>query len=125
MRRLGLDLPIGSFDETLVIQAINRKNQVQFLTTLLTVNAIIHVGNSIQAALSGGSSQSDKGADNLQKMVDSLKSMLVPEDSLETESKVQKALRILEEETSKGALTVRPMVENKKTKGRITRRRSE
>jgi hypothetical protein len=125
MRRLGLDLPIGSFDETLVIQAINRKSQIQFLTTLLTVNAIIHVGNSIQTALSGGSSQSNKGADNLQKMVDSLKSMLVPEDSLETESKVQKALRILEEETAKGPLKVRPMVENKKTKGRITRRRSE
>jgi len=125
MRRLGLDLPIGSFDETLVIQAINRKNQVQFLTTLLTVNAIIHVGNSIQSALSGGSSQSNKGAENLQKMVDSLKSMLVPEDTLETESKVQKALRILEEETSKGPLTVRPMVENKKTKGKFTRRRSE
>ncbi len=118
-----MDLPIGSFEESLVIQAINRKSQIQFLTTLLTVNAIIHVGNNIQSALSGGSSPSN-GADNLQKMVESLRTMLVPEDTFDKESKVQKALRILEQETSKGPLTVRPMVENKKTKGRITRRRS-
>jgi hypothetical protein len=124
MRLLGIDHPIGSFEETLAIMAINRKKEVQFLTTLLTVNAIMHVGNSIQAAVSGGSGQS-KGVEGIQKMVDSLRAMLVPEDTIESESKVQRALRILEQETAKGPLSVRPMVENKKTKGRITRRRSK
>lgn len=124
MAILGIDYPIGSFEETLAVLAINRKKQVHFLTTLVTVNAIIHVGNCIQTAISGGSSQS-KGVEGLQKMIDTLKSMLVPDDTLDTESKVQRALRILQEETAKGPLTVRPMAEDKKVRGRIVRRRSK
>lgn len=124
MAMLGLNYPIGSFEENLAVLAINRKKQVQFLTTLLTVNAIIHVGNCIQSALSGGSAPS-KGAENLQKMIDALKSVLVPDDTTETESRIQRAMRILDEETAKGPLTVRPMAENKKDRGRITRRRSK
>jgi hypothetical protein len=124
MAMMGVDYPIGSFEENLAVLAINRNKQVHFMTTLLIVNAIIHVGNCIQAAVSGGSA-SEKGSDNLQKLVESLKSMLMPGDALETESKDQRALRILEEEVSKGPLNVRPMAETKADRGRFKRRRSK
>jgi len=123
MAMLGLKYPVGSFDENLAVLAINRKKQVHFMTTLLIVNAIIHTGNCIQSALSGGSA-SDKGSENLQTMVEALKSMLIPGDALEKESKVQRAMRILDEETSKGPLSVRPMAEVKSDRGKLRRRRS-
>jgi len=43
---------------------------------------------------------------------------------LEKESKVQRAMRILDEETSKGPLSVRPMAEVKSDRGKLRRRRS-
>lgn len=120
----GVDYPIGSFEESLAVLAINRNKQVHFMTTLLIVNAIIHVGNCIQAAVAG-SSASEKGSENIQKLVDSLRSMLLPGDDLDTESKTQRSLRILEEEVSKGPLNVRPMAETKADRGRIKRLRSK
>lgn len=124
MAMLNLDYPSGSFEENLAVLAINRKKQVHFLTTLTIVNAIIHVGNCIQSALSGGSGNS-QGTENLNKLIDTLKSALVPGAEMETESKVQRAMKILREEAAKGPITVRPMAESKKNRGRITRRRSK
>jgi hypothetical protein len=124
MAMLGIDYPTGSFEENLAVLAINRKKQTQFLTTLVTVNAIIYIGNCIQAALSGGSAPKN-GVENLQKILDSLKALLIPGAEIETESKAARALKILEEEVAKGPLIVRPMVENKKNRGRFTRGRSK
>lgn len=121
MAMLGLDYPIGSFKENLAVLAINRKKQAQFLTTLTIVNAIIHVGNCIQSALAGGGS-TDKSGDALQKAVSALGAILISGSQQDVEDKAQRALKILEEEAAKGPVTVRPMVENRKTRGRIVRR---
>lgn len=114
---------MGSAKETIAIAALTRHRYVQFMTTLTMVNAIIHVGNGIISAVSGGGG-TQSGAEKLENMINSLKDLLIPEDRFDKESKVQKALRILKEEVAKGPLEVRPMASGKKTHGRIIRRRS-
>lgn len=88
------------------------------------VNAIIHVGNQIAAASSGGSAPSG-GADSLKKSIESLREALLPDDSFEKESKAQRVKNILDAEMAKGPFKVRAMSTSRKTRGRIQRRRSD
>lgn len=114
---------MGSRQETLAIAALTRKRYTHFMTTLTVVNAIIHIGNGIISAVSGGTQANGEG-DKLEKTLASLKELLIPEDTFDKESKVQKALRTLQEEVAKGPLQVRAMSTGSKTSGRIIRRRS-
>ena len=109
--------------EALAIAAIIRRQNVQFMTTLTVVNAIIQIGNGIISANSGGGAPSG-GADNLQKSLSALRDLLVPEDVLEKEKKAKRVKELLEKEVSKGSFKVRPMVSSKKTRGRIIRQRN-
>lgn len=114
---------MGSPREALAMSAFFRNQNIQFMTTLSIVNAIIHVGNSIAAA-SSGSNPSSGGADTLKKSMESLRDLLLPEDVNEKESKAERALKMLTEEAAKGPLMVRPKaVTSRKSKGKITRRR--
>lgn len=113
---------MGSPRESLAIAAHFRTQQIQFMTTLAIVNAIIHIGNSIAATVSGGSSGN---ADGLKKTMEALKDLLLPDDVAQKESQAQRALKILTEESTKGPLKVRSMRSTKRSRGRITRRRSK
>lgn len=115
---------MGSTQEAVAMSAFFRNQQIQFMTTLSIVNAIIQVGNSIAASVSGGNSSG--GTDNLKKTMESLRDLLLPEDVKEKESKVERALKLLTEEAAKGPLTVRPKaVTSRKSSGRITRNRGK
>jgi len=104
------------------MSAFFRTQNIQFMTTLAIVNAIIHIGNSIAAVVSGGSSGN---ADGLKKSLDSLRELLLPEDVVRKESEAERALKVLTAESAKGPLTVRSMSSSKKARGRITRNRSK
>lgn len=92
------------------------------MTTLTLVNAIIQVGNTIAAATSGGQSSSG-GSDGLKKTMESLRDLLLPEDQVEKESQAEKAMKLLQEEVTKGSLVVKPKAESRKMRGKIRRSR--
>lgn len=86
--------------------AFERQQQTLFLQNLAVVNAIIQGANHIVSAVSGGgSSQSD----GVSKVMDRLRSILLPEDLAESEKKAANIKKLLEEEIAKGPLTVRSM----------------
>jgi len=105
------------------MSAFTRKQNVQFMTTLSIVNAIISVGNNIISAISGGSSSG--GSDNLKKTLDSLKDLLLPEDESYKKLRDKKVINKLEAELARGPFKVRPMATSSKSRGRIRRRRSD
>ena len=104
------------------MSAFFRNQNIQFMTTLAIVNAIIHIGNSIAAVVSGGSAGN---SDGLKKTLDSLREVLLPEDVQRKESQAERALKVLTEEAAKGPLKVRSMSNSRKARGKITRNRSK
>jgi len=104
------------------MSAFFRNQNIQFMTTLAIVNAIIHIGNSIAAVVSGGSAGN---SDGLKKTLDSLREVLLPEDVQRKESQAERALKVLTEEAAKGPLKVRSMSSSRKARGKITRNRSK
>lgn len=102
------------------MSAFFRKQKIQFMTTLSIVNAIIQVGNTIAAATSGGQASSG-GGDSLKKTMESLRDLLLPEDQIEKESQAEKAMKLLQEEVSKGVLLVKSKAQSRRMRGKIRR----
>lgn len=103
-------------EESIAISAATREQSIHFLTTLTVVNAIIHVGNVIAAAVAGGNAPAQ---DNLQKVLASLKEMLLPEDVIAKESTAKRAMAVLKRETSQGPLVATPKTVPRRAKGRV------
>ena len=100
--------------------ALKRESQIQFLTTLCLINAIISTGNNVAAAVSGGDAPV---GDTLKKTTDQLRDLLLPELA---ESRDEAAARIkdeLEKEMNRGPLKVRFMDRDPKKKGHVRLRR--
>ena len=116
----GVDLPFGSLLERVAMGAVERERAASFMATMSIVNAIIQVGNNIVSA--GSKDALAGGDDKLKKSLDSLRDILIPEDEFKKEEKAARIKRILEEESSKGTIRVRPMVSSKKNRNRIVRR---
>lgn len=91
----------------MAILAFGRQQQVLFLQNLAIVNAIIQGANQVVSAVSGGASSSQ--GDGVSKVMEALKNLLLPEDKTENDRKAAKIMKLLEEESSKGPFTVRPM----------------
>jgi len=87
--------------------AFNRQQQIQFLQNLALVNAIIQGANQIVSAVSGSGGSSDN--DGLSKVMEALRSHLLPEDKAEDDRRAMKIRQLLEEEATKGPFMVRPM----------------
>lgn len=104
--------------------AFFRNQNIQFMTTLALVNAIIQIGNSIAAASSGGQASSG-GADSLKKTMESLRDLLLPEDKVQKDSQAEKALKVLKDEVAKGALRVTAKSSSRRMRGKIKRGRRE
>lgn len=104
--------------ESLAIKAIQRENNIRLLTTVSIINAIIHTGNMIGAAVSGGSSSSDSG-EALKKTLENLEKSLMPQSREHLEKRSKEVKRILEEETSRGPFKVKAVAKDKSKSKRI------
>ena len=111
---------VNSAKERIALMALDKENGVRYIETLAIINAIIHLGNTLGAALSGGGSQSDGGS--VKKMMDLLRTHLIPQYDEELQKKAKDVKAILEEELSKGPLAVQATDRPAKTKGRIRKR---
>ena len=115
----GLVIEPGSAKERLAHYAIERERQVQFLSILTIFNAIIHVGNTIAAAVSGSPAS---GQNNAGKVLDVLKKLLLPGEAERTEVKAEEVKAKLEREMAKGPMQVRT-VDDGSRHNRARRRR--
>jgi hypothetical protein len=111
----------GSTDEALAHIALQRRHNIHFLTTLTLVNAIIHVGNTIAAAVSGSGSSSS-GGDAFKNSIQELKKLLFPDEEAKLEKRASEVREILEREAASGPFQVRA-VDGGKQKGRVRLRR--
>jgi hypothetical protein len=68
------------------------------------VNAIILVGNNIRAAVVGAEAQ---GADALNKTIDSLRGLMLPQYAEESERRARKAREMLMKEVTRGPLQIK------------------
>lgn len=91
------------------------ENYVRYLTTLTTVNAIIAVGNAIQASLSEGASAGESGK-AFKKTLDELREALIPGEKTRSKKRVEEIRKILEKEAAGGPIKVKPMTTDKKVK---------
>lgn len=95
-----------------MIVAINRRAEVEFAKTMVIVNAIISGCNSVSAAVA----QSPEGSssDALNKSLDALKSVLLPQWAEENEQRAGEAKKKLMEEMNRGPLKIQVMTNTKK-----------
>jgi len=110
----------GSFEEALAISAVQRRQKIQFLTTLAIINAIIQVGGNVAAAVSGGNAP---GTEQLQKTVDTLKKLMLPELEEDLTKRVEEVKKIMSQEADRGPFKVRPLDYDKGIKNRVRLRR--
>jgi hypothetical protein len=114
----GLRYEPGSMEDTFARIGLETERRVEYIKTLAIVNAIISVGNHVVAAITQSPGDA-KGGDSVTKTLEALKEMLLPEDKERTESKAQRARRVLEEEATKGPIKFRTMDYGKPKKGRV------
>ena len=104
------------------MSAITHQQNVHFLTTLCIINAIIHTGNTIAVASTGGGSGGSESGDALRKSIDELTKVLLPQTEESLAKKVEHVKKLMEEETSRGAFKVKAVGETKQP-GRVRLRR--
>lgn len=105
----GVKYEFGSMEETFARVALERDRSVRYAETLAVVNAIIEVGNALASAVTGSPApQSTKGS-GLKKVMESLRSLLMPELAERTERDAEKAKAVLAAEIEKGPITIRSM----------------
>jgi len=104
--------------------AFSREQNARFLTTMAIINAIIHVGNGIISAVSGGSASSRSGH-SLKKTLSSLRELLLQENSFATEAKTAKIAELLQSEVAKGPIKFKAQASTTRSKKRgLSKKRS-
>lgn len=86
--------------------ALDRQNNIKYLTTLSIINAIMQVGNGIIAATTGSAGTN---SDNLSKTLDELKKLFFPRLEGDKANRAAEVKRILEKEVAGGPLKIRPL----------------
>lgn len=88
---------MDSTEEALATLAFQRKNRIQLVTNLALINAIMLSSDRIVAAIQH--SDSMPGADKLNKIIEEMKQLLVPElveSNKEKEAKMEAQLKEIE-----------------------------
>lgn len=97
-----------------MIAAINRRAEAEYLKVMVIVNAIITGCNSVVAAVS--KSPEGSSSDALNKSLDGLKSVLLPQWAEENEQRAGEARKKLMAEMNRGPLKIQVMSNSKKKK---------
>jgi hypothetical protein len=106
----GVRLEYGSLEESLAINAIHQKAELEYLKIMAVVNAIIGVGNQISSSIT----KSDyTGNDKLNKVLDTLKEVLLPQYKEEQSRKAAKAKDLLSKEVSGGPIRIKVVGKNR------------
>lgn len=82
---------------------------------MTVVNAILTASNGIRSAVTGGEAP---GMDALNKSIDSLKKMLVPQWTEDTERRAQEVREKIMEEVNRGPIQIKPVAREKKQRNR-------
>jgi hypothetical protein len=113
----GVQYDLGDIRETFASIAVQRRQNIQFLTTLSIISAIMQVGRNIAETL--GATPGSNKKDMLSKNLEALTSAVFPH--LEDDSK-QRALEVrktLEAECNRGPMKIQVMQQSAKTRGRV------
>lgn len=110
----GLDLEVGSLKESVAFRALNRKNLIEYMKVQTIVQAIGY-GAAVIANVSQG--EQAPSPDNVNKILDSLKVLMLPSTKDELDRQSKRAKELMEHEASRGAFKVVSMSHEKRGKG--------
>jgi hypothetical protein len=88
----------------LAVSAIRKRGEVEFLTLIAVVNAILTAGKTVAAAVTGNESP---GTETLNKSIAAVKTLLLPHWAEDTERKAQSAKELLMREVAKGPFQIK------------------
>lgn len=114
-------LPFDSVEEQLAHFALMREDRIEFLKTIVLLDATIRGSNQVAAAVSGGS-QPQK-SDTAGKLLEALRRELLPGDEERLEEKSKDVKKILEAEMAKGPIKVQVVDDGSRKKKKQQRRR--
>lgn len=113
----GVRYEPDSWHENFAYLGFLNQRSIQFMTTNVIISAILYIGSTISAAVSGGS---PPGVDSLAKELDNLRCALLPNLTEAKDRKAAEVKKLLEHEVAKGPIQIRPMGADN-TKGRVRR----
>jgi hypothetical protein len=101
-------------EESLAFRAIKQKNLIEYMKVHTIVQTIGYAADVI-ATVSAG--EQPPGPDKVNKLLESLKVMLLPETREELEHKSQKVKTLMEQAQNAGPFKVQAVVKTKRGKG--------
>lgn len=104
----------------MAVVALERRNEIEYIKLVTTINAIIHAGNAVVAAVTG---QTNPEGDALKKSLEGVRKMLLPQNEEALQSKAERAKELLTQEASKGPLKIKAVGTDQKRSGRVRIRR--
>lgn len=110
----GVSYDLGDIRETFASLAVQRRQNIHFLTTLSIISAIMQVGRTVVEATGGSASGSQK--DLLSKNLEALTSAIFPYLEEDTKKRAEEVRRQLEDEYSRGPLQVQVMQQPSKAR---------
>lgn len=108
----GLDLEIGSLRESLALRAFRRNQIITLVQTQTIVQSIHWMANTITTAVQKG--DSFPSPDNINDLLETLRTLLLPELAEDKENRAQKVMKVMEKEIARGPFKVEGMAYNKK-----------
>ena len=94
------------------MNAYRRNQKIEYYKTLALVQATVYSGNVVAAAQSEDSSP--VSVDGINKVMDELKELMIPELAEDKKKKAERAKKIMDDELSKGAFKVTARTFDKK-----------
>ena len=116
----GLSYDAGDVKELLALKAFRENRKIEYLKVMVQAHASVYAGQIVAAAMAQSGNSPDIGMVN--KPLELLKEMLMPELAEEGAAKAERAKKLLEEELAKGSFQVEAMVFDK---GKKKRKRNE
>jgi len=99
----GQTFETGSVQEQMALMAFRSNQQEKYFNTLLIVKSIFHAAGLVSAAVTGGNAPSSS---DLQELLNSYKTLLMPEYKEEQEERAKKVQEIMEKENEIGSFEV-------------------
>jgi len=108
----GLDIEVGSFEETAALKAFKNKQLLSYKKTQVLVEAIVYAGNTVSSMLAEDASA--PSPDRINDLMGDLRELLFPEMASERDEKAKKVKKVMEREIAKGPFVVEGMTYGKK-----------
>jgi hypothetical protein len=113
----GVHYDLGDIRETFASIAVQRRQNIHFLTTLSIISAIMQVGRTVAEAVGGSAGGGQK--DLLSKNLDALTAAIFPYLEEDTQKRAVEVRKQLEIECNRGPMKVQVMQESSKARGKV------